>query len=149
MVKGLGFTETGITLADSSDNFNPASALLRSDMAVMLTRAEGWTEIAEDIFNDVDDHSVRDYILKAVYAGIFEGYPDGTFRPSGTATRYEMVTALVRYLLGEEPTDDMWEEIVVSFTDVSHTHWAFKYVALATAGYDALPEVADEVTDSD
>jgi hypothetical protein len=128
--------KAGIIKADAEGNFNPGKALLRSEMAVMLAKAEGWTEIAENIFSDIDGYPEHDDILKAVKAGVFEGYPDGTFKPDNTITRYELVTAMVRYLLVKEAiTDDMWKEIVVTFTDIPREHWAFKYVALATSGY--------------
>ena len=46
-------------------------------------------------------------------------------------------------MIAGEPTDEMWEEIEVTFTDVQRTHWAFKYVALASVGFDGLPEEGD------
>jgi len=129
----------GIIEADANGNFRPGDSLKRSEMAVILTALEGWTETAENTFSDISDNPDRDAILMAVNKGIFEGYPDGTFAPDGTATRYELVTAMVRYLLGSEPADDMWTGIVVTFTDVPLDHWAYKYMALATKGYVQLP----------
>lgn len=126
--------DAGIIEADANGNFMPKSDLTRAEMAIMLARAEGWTDISDNIFSDIDGHPAYDDILKAVAAGIFRGYEDGTFRPDNTATRYEMVTALVRYMLGGEPSDDMWENIDIKLTDTPRTHWAFKYLALATAG---------------
>ena len=127
--------ETGIVEIGSEGNFLPAKPITRAEIAVMLVRAEGWIDIADNIFNDIEDHPYHDDILIAVEAGIFRGYPDGSFGPDRTAAREEVVTALVRYLLGGEPTDDMWEDIPVPFVDVSRSHWAYKYVALATTGF--------------
>jgi len=134
--------EAGIVDVEESGIFEPKRELTRAEMAVMLARAEGWVEISDNIFCDIDDHPAYDDILKAVAAGVFNGYEDGTFRPDVTATRYEMVTALIRYLLGEEPEDDMWKDIDVKFADTPRTHWAFKYLALATAGFKAEEVVA-------
>jgi len=131
----------GILEGGAAATFQPRNELTRAEMAVMLVRAEGWTEVAEDIFSDIEDHANAEDILKAVYAGIFEGFPDGTFRPDATATRYEMVTALVRYAVGGPVTDDMITGIEFTITDVPRTHWAYRYVVLATAGFDApVPE---------
>jgi len=116
--------------------FLPGNELTRAEMAAMLSRAEGWTEGADNIFSDIEGHSQSEYVLKAVYAGVFEGFPNGTFRPNATATRFEMVTALVRYALGGSVTDDMIEGVAI-FRDVPNTHWAFRYVVLATVGYEA------------
>jgi len=130
----------GITEADENGCFRPAEMLTHAEMAVMLVKAENMTEIAENTFSDLGDHPDSDAILKAVAAGIFTGYPDGTFRPDGNATRYEVVAAMVRYLLGGEPLDEMWATIELTFTDVQKSHWAYKYVALAVKGYTNLPK---------
>jgi len=127
--------EAGIIYADEDGNFRPAEMLTRAEMAVMLVKANDWTEIAENTFSDIDEHNDLDYILIAVQAGIFEGYPDGSFRPEGETTRYEMITALVRYLLGGEPTDEMVNDDEITITDVPIDHWAFKYFALAVTGF--------------
>ena len=92
-----------------------------------------------DTFPDLGGHPDRDEILKAVKAGIFLGYPDGTFRPQSTATRYEVVAAMIRYLYGGELPDELWQGIILEFTDVPRDHWAFRYLALAVTGYMAPP----------
>ena len=132
--------EEGIIEADEDGNFRPAAALTRADMAVMFVKVENLTEVAENIFSDIDDHPAADDILKAVAVGIFTGYEDGTFRPDGNTTRNEAVTALVRYLMGGEPKDATWQGLVLTFTDVAKTDWAFKYIALAVIGNSLPPE---------
>ena len=110
-------------------------------MAAMLVKAEKMTEMAENTFTDLEDHPSKEDMLKAVFAGIFEGYPDGSIKPDSAAVRYEVVAVIVRYLLGGEPTDDMWEDIEMTLIDVPRDHWAYKYVALAMTGYkELLPE---------
>ena len=128
----------GIIEANAAGNFRPSDPLTRAEMAVMLVKAEKLTEAAENIFNDLAGHKDAADILKAVKVNIFTGYEDGTFRPDGNSTRYEAVAALVRYLLGGEPADNMWQNIANKFTDVSKTHWAYKYVMLAVNGYTAV-----------
>ncbi|MCL2201791.1 MAG: S-layer homology domain-containing protein, partial [Oscillospiraceae bacterium] len=133
----------GIVEVGADGLFFPRTELTRGELAVMLVRAEGWTDTAEDTFTDIEEHSKSGYILKAVYEGIFEGFPDGTFRPDATATRFEMVTALVRYALGVPVTDEKIEGLDFTLTDVPRTHWAFRYVVLATAGFEAGLEMQD------
>jgi len=126
-------------VVDSGGAFRPSVAITRAEMAVMLVRMDRLTVAADNVFSDIEDHLDFDSILIAVYAGVFEGYPDGTFRPDSSADRNEVVAVLVRYLLGGEPSDEMWGEIVVPFSDVSRSHWAYRYIALSTTGYTAVP----------
>jgi len=127
----------GIIDAGTSAQIMPREALTRAEMAQMLARAEAWTTAAEDSFSDLEGHATADYILKAVNAGVFLGFPDGTFRPDATTTRFEVVTALARYVFGGPVTDDMIAGVNFTLTDVPSTHWA----ALATVGFEApLPE---------
>ncbi|MCL1810188.1 MAG: S-layer homology domain-containing protein, partial [Clostridiales bacterium] len=121
----------GIVDPDASGNFRPAAPLTRAEMAVMFVKAEKLTSVAENKFSDITGHYAESDILKAFDAGIFTGYEDGTFMPEGSTTRYEAVTALVRYLLGGEPEDSMWKDIKLTFTDLPGSNWAYKYVALA------------------
>ena len=126
--------QSGITAADAAGNFRPAEPLTRAEMAVMLVKADNLTQIAENTFSDLDDHPDKNDILKAVEAKIFTGYTDGSFKPEGNSTRAEAVTALIRYLLEGEPTDEMWQGISLDFSDVSRSDWAYKYIALAVKG---------------
>ena len=133
----VGIIDAGITdarILDAGGAFRPVDAITRAEVANMLARAEGWTETAENIFSDIDDHRYFNDILKSVAAGIFIGYPDGTFSPDNGITRYELVAAMVRYLLDGEPDDEMILGIVLEFPDVPHTHWALSYVALTVTG---------------
>jgi hypothetical protein len=127
--------QCGIIEADASGNFRPAEALSRGDMAVMLVRAENLTNMAADTFTDLQGHPQSADILKAVAAGIFEGFPDKSFKPDGSTTRSQAVTALIRYCLGGEPQDAMWQGKSITFTDVASGYWAYKYIVLAVNGY--------------
>ncbi|MCL1982098.1 MAG: S-layer homology domain-containing protein, partial [Clostridiales bacterium] len=131
--------EAGIIEADQNGSFRPADPLTRAEMADMFVKAEKLSEAAINAFSDIDGHLHADAILKAAKAGIFTGYTDGTFKPDGNTTRNEAVAALIRYLLGGEPVDAMWQNISVSFSDVLPSHWATKYVRLAVHGYEEMP----------
>lgn len=129
---------------NAGGSFRPAEIISRAEVAERLAKADKLSDMAENVFSDIDGHPAHDYILIGVHAGIFNGYPDGTFLPDNPIIRYEVVTALIRYLLGGEPTGDMWEDIELSLIDVPRSHWAYKYVALASAGYVELPPAAAE-----
>ena len=120
--------------SSAGSNFRPAEALTRAEMAVMLVKADGLSAMAENSFSDLSGHQDKDNILRAVKAGIFTGYPDGSFMPEGKSTRSEAVTALVRYLLAREPKDDEWQGINLIFSDVQRSSWDYKYIALAVNG---------------
>lgn len=56
-------------------------------------------------------------------SGIFNGYPDGTFRPHDNITRAEFTAALLRYM-GIQPS--LSTEVI--FEDVTQEHWAKGYI---------------------
>lgn len=54
-------------------------------------------------FKDVSaDHWAYDYIMELTQKGIIEGYPDQTFKPSGTITKAEYLAMLLRTLQNVE-----------------------------------------------
>lgn len=56
-------------------------------------------------------------------SGVFNGYPDNTFRPHATITRAEFTASLLRYLNIEPAVDPE-----SPFTDVPDDHWARGYI---------------------
>ena len=82
----------GIVTGDG-DNFNPAGAMSRQDMAVIVHRMFEFLEIevSGESINFTDDDEVSDYAKEAVSvlssAGIINGMGDGTFAPKGIVTR--------------------------------------------------------------
>ncbi len=61
--------------------------------------------------------------------GIINGYPDGTFKPSGKITRAEMAALLVRAYQENQPEF----KAEVKFTDIKNIHWASEYIKTAAA----------------
>lgn len=89
--------------ADYGSEFRPNERITRLEIAVWMVRAAEKagvrTEPAAVSFKDFDSTSkFATYVGKAVALGILKGYPDGTFRPSGTANRAEAAVMLVRLL---------------------------------------------------
>ncbi|MFA4858493.1 MAG: S-layer homology domain-containing protein, partial [Candidatus Margulisiibacteriota bacterium] len=71
-------------------------------------------------FKDVPADSFAKFPIECLATmGIITGYPDGTFKPSGTITRAELCTLLVKTKGLELPA--VTQEV---FSDVPQTHWA-------------------------
>lgn len=79
--------------------FQPRSAIIRGDVAVMLQKAFGYEPGAEKMFQDVPEGKYYGAAIRSLIANhITEGYPDGTFRPSLNITRAEFSVLLARAL---------------------------------------------------
>jgi len=87
--------------------------------------------------NDFTDVSINQWFNNAISttanAGLFTGFPDGSFQPDRPVTRAEMAVMVVRWM-GITPIDDL------TFNDTS-THWAQRYInAAANEGWITGPE---------
>jgi len=103
--------------------FKPNAPLIRSHVAVMLTRAlELAPNHTPNSFYDVSQSNpYYEDILKVTQAGIFEG-TNGNFYPDQLLTRAEMAKILViafNLPIGGKST----------FQDVPTTHWGSSYIA--------------------
>ena len=86
--------------------FRPDAAITREQAAVILYRYAPVmgrdNEARADLSMFADDYTVSDYAQEAVswaYAtGILSGYPDGTLRPGGQATRAQIAKMIVTFL---------------------------------------------------
>ncbi len=95
-----------------------------------------WPLPASD-FSDVASSATDPYwalweIEAAYAAGIVEGYPDGTYKPTDPVTRDQMAVYVSRALAGGDaqvPTGPA----TATFSDVPTDYWAFKYVEYAVA----------------
>ena len=84
--------------------------------------------MAASSFPDVDENA--DYAEAVKYlddVGIMRGDNNGNFNPNQTVTRAEMATIICN-MLGE--TEDL--TVSDTFSDVSRTHWANKYISKAS-----------------
>ncbi|CAN7464497.1 S-layer homology domain-containing protein [Paenibacillus sp. LjRoot56] len=73
------------------------------------------------------------YIMSLVSRRIFDGYPDGTFKPQETVTRIEAITAAVRLMgLRDQAESDEEKATKLNFNDAASVpSWAVGYVAVA------------------
>jgi len=88
-------------VADTRNYFNPNAPILRQDMAVMLVRALGYSELAMQAerfevmpFSDVNSH--EGYIIIAHDIGMISGIGEGQFAPFNTATREQAAAMITR-----------------------------------------------------
>ena len=109
----------------------PNDPITRAQTATMLYRLLTDTrraEIETDI-NNFEDVKPVDWFAHAVSTmangGYISGYSDGTFGGNRRITRAEFVTMLVRFI-GLEKAE-------CSFIDVPKNHWAYEFIATATA----------------
>lgn len=74
--------------------------------AASLQTTYPWTETTpvtppitvSTLFTDIAGHPAKEQIEKAVEAGLFKGYADGTFKPENSLTRAQATSILVRAL---------------------------------------------------
>jgi len=79
-------------------------------------------------------HWARDPVKSAVAARIVAGYPDGGYHPGDLVTRDQMAVYIARGLV--TPTGDAAipdGPAAASFSDVSTSHWAYKWIEYAVA----------------
>jgi len=77
-------------------NFRPSDPITRAEMAALMQRVIGYTEIGENPFADVEYGKwYYDDVLKLAAAGIMAGY-DGKARPEDNITREEAAALIAR-----------------------------------------------------
>ena len=117
----------------------PNSELTRAELATMLYRL--LSSESRDIFyternnySDVDvDAWYNVEVSTMTAAGVFNGYPDGSFKPDAPITRAELVSVMVTFFTELEPVDPEFIDTV--------GHWADEIIEAAYAeglieGYD-------------
>ncbi|MCL2235227.1 MAG: S-layer homology domain-containing protein [Defluviitaleaceae bacterium] len=90
---------------ESEDLSDPNLPITRRDMAVMLVRALGYSNLAAQVesfeanpFTDVEDYA--GYIIIAHHIGMISGVGEGLFAPNATATREQAAAMMVRVYEG-------------------------------------------------
>ncbi len=81
--------------------FAPGAEITREQMVAMLYRYSGETGTAADLSKITDANAISDYakpaVAWAVSNGVVTGFPDGSFRPKGNATRAQMAAIMARF----------------------------------------------------
>ena len=105
--------------------FYPPQQITRAEAASVIAHLVKPDVTSDPEFTDVhSNHWAYDDIVRVTNAGVFTGYPDGTFQPSKPLTRVEM-TILMAHLIGVTPEVT---EVSNPFSDIKDDHWAYAYV---------------------
>ena len=106
--------EAGIVKGYEDGTFQPNKVITREELAAMVVRASAFagkdlsvspSAVAAALSKFSDANGIvwaNAEIAAAVTAGIVEGFEDGTFRATNTATRAEAAAMLQRFLSGAE-----------------------------------------------
>lgn len=120
----LYLSEKKIIEGFPNGSFQPKKYITRAEAAKMLATAlniasPNKTSEYPDVYKD---HWAKKDIEKVTAAGLFNGYPDGSFRPEKNITRAEIAKILVLAF-------DLDVDNKAVFKDVPLTHWASKPVS--------------------
>ncbi len=89
----------GIVSGYNENTFGPDDLITREQMAVMIAKTAEISD-TDAAVSFTDSKSISNWAKSAVAASaeykIILGYPDGTFKPQGKATRAEAVTVIVK-----------------------------------------------------
>lgn len=99
-----GWANDVLTLIKNNSNsadFNPKMPVLRSELAVIL--AEGFgasnSDVSEKQYSDVtENYWAKNWIYKALNAGLMIGYPSGKFIPDQPVTKAEVFATIAQLL---------------------------------------------------
>lgn len=123
----------------------PAESLTLSDGSVLTPDESGVFALSDGRY----EATIRSALSIALReeASFVAGYSDGTFRPSNTMTRAEVITLLTRVICDEDIVKN--GKFESSFTDLSKDAWYYNYIAffekcgflhkIAEEGGDARP----------
>lgn len=120
------WAQLGILNGKGDGKFDPNGSMTRAEFAQMLVNMMGYTEKAENVFNDVPAGSwYEDAMLKLVAAGVLNGTGAGKADPNGRITREQTAVLLCR-AFGIKPSPDA----TLTFKDsASVSDWARDAVA--------------------
>jgi hypothetical protein len=133
--------------------------LAADDNPLLLVMDRSWSLGVEfdstEIFSDVDrDFWAANEIAACYYAGIVQGYGDGTYHPTEAVNRAQMAVYIARALAGGDAGVSASPTTVSFPDDVPADHWAYRYVEYAVGagvvqGYDATHYQPDVILTRD
>jgi len=106
--------------------FRPQKEITRAEAAAIIAKFVNTSSLPN--YNNVsfpdvsNDHWAKEFIEIVARAGLFQGYPDGKFRPDDTIKRGEFATVIYK-LLDLKPSSSLSN----NFTDIDK-HWAKNYI---------------------
>ena len=145
----VGYMEQfGIVTGFPDDSFGGDTPITRAEFVTIASKFDTFSKTGENIFSDVSDsYWATGYILSASSKGFITGYEDGTFKPTQSITRAEAVT-VVNNMLNRTADQEYIREHkddILTFNDVSNTHWAYFDILEASNGHKHSFENSVEV----
>ena len=86
----------GFVLSDSNKKFNPDKLLNREEIAMIICKALGFSEVIDYSFEDLDNSKYKGYVYALNQKGIMNGYNDGLFKPNKVVSRGEFAQIISR-----------------------------------------------------
>lgn len=112
---------SGLMVGDGAGRFRPNAPVTRAEMAkIASVLLSGVSSASAKSYRDISGNWAAAAIAEASSAGVLNGYPDGTFRPSQGLTRAEAVkilNVLFKRTVSSSPVKSSWP-------DVAQGHWA-------------------------
>lgn len=123
----IGFlADVGVVDGYEDATFRPNSNISRAEFISLVIKVDGLVS-GTNSFSDVDPSVwYAEYIISAAAKNIVNGYADGTFRPTQSVTRAEVVKIINVVLARAAEKGEM------KFTDVDSTHWAYDEIVAAS-----------------
>jgi len=128
--------EKGIVNGIGKDQYAPEKSFTRGEFAKIMILSLGYEPMEYNgSFSDISSEDWEaDYVQGAVDAGIFTGYPDGTYRPDNIITRQEIAAvtargAVILELVSQEKLDKFIMEKSDYLDKDSVPEWAENEVA--------------------
>ena len=119
--------------------FRPDAPITRAEFSAIALAFAYDPASASCSYTDVSANAwYYTYVAQATTYGWIDGYPDGSFRPNNSITRAE-VAVIVNNMLGRSADKsyiDRNADELVSFVDLSKTHWAYYTIMEATNTHD-------------
>ena len=122
----------GIIEGYPDGSFRPNAFITRAEFATIAVRFFDVKYDGADQFPDIDGHWARDYINKAAFIDLVEGYPDGTFGPDRQITRAEAVTLVNRTLDRHPDKDHLLPDMLRWPDNMDTTQWYYADMQEAT-----------------
>ena len=138
----------GILKGYEDGTFRPDGNITRAEFATIAVRFFEVEYNGKDLFPDINGHWAQDYINQAGFAGLVEGYPDGTFGPEKLITRAEAVTIVNRTIDRHPDKEHLLDDMLVWPDNMDTTKWYYADMQEATNSHEYTMHTKTAETES-
>ena len=126
----------GVFKGRTADRFDPNAPITRGEFAAVCARFDDSSVQSSNAFSDIDGYWAKQEILRAAALGWVQGYQDGTFRPTASITRAQVVTMTNRVLCRQPETASDLLRGMTTFTDCAEGDWCYLAIQEAANSHD-------------